>query len=99
MSELHSSKEGLKGRVEEELKKREKLYFGFIPANEFTHSLFLVTISLSMVFCCTCYKYYKMRSKKRVGIKVEGEEISPTKSVKKNIKINQMSRITMRKKE
>jgi hypothetical protein len=57
-----NAKGGLKGKIEEELKSRGKYYFGFIPANSFTHSLFLITISLSMVCCCTCYKYYKKRT-------------------------------------
>lgn len=59
--------EGLKQRMEEEIKKRTKYYLGFIPANEFTHLLMLISVALLLVLICTCWKYYKNRTAKKEG--------------------------------
>lgn len=52
----------LKKQVEEELGKRQKYYFGIIPANKFTHVIFLISIALLLVLCCTCFKYYNRKN-------------------------------------
>jgi hypothetical protein len=74
---VEKGKEGedLRKKVEEEMVKRQKYYFGVIPVNEFTHTLMLVGIAILMVIVCTCWKYYS-----RKGQKKEGEQESQDKS-------------------
>ena len=55
----------LKKQVEEELNKRQRYYFGIIPANKFTHTIFLITIALLLVLCCTCWKYFQKKGEKK----------------------------------
>ena len=43
------------------MEKRQKYYLGFIPANQFTQMMILITVSIIMITFCTCWKYYNMR--------------------------------------
>ena len=43
------------------MEKRQKYYLGFIPATQFTQMMLLITVSIVMITCCTCWKYYNMR--------------------------------------
>lgn len=56
--------------MDEEISKRTKYYFGIIPANEFTHLMFLISIALLIVMICTCWKYYKNKSAKKEEQKI-----------------------------
>jgi hypothetical protein len=60
----HGEGEEIKRRVEEEVEKRTKYYFGIIPANQWTHLIMLISISLILVMLCTCWKYFQMRKMK-----------------------------------
>ena len=51
----------IKKRIDSEMEKRQKYYLGFIPANQFTHMMILIAVTVMMITCCTCFKYYNMR--------------------------------------
>lgn len=46
-------------QIEDELKKREKYYFGFIPASMINQTTIMITISLLFLTSITCCKYYR----------------------------------------
>ena len=64
LSNMEKGKEGeeFRKKVDEEMAKRQKYYFGFIPANKFTHIMMLITIAVFLVVICTCWKYYNKKN-------------------------------------
>ena len=69
-----NSKGKIKDQIEEQLNKRKVYYFGIIPADMFSHTTILVTISVTVVCLCTWWKYYKMDSERRQAKKLKLKE-------------------------
>ena len=49
--------EELKQKFDDEIAKRQKYYFGFIPANKFSFTAVVIIAGMVLVLICTCFKY------------------------------------------
>jgi hypothetical protein len=49
--------EEFKKKIDDEIAKRQKYYFGFIPANKFSFTAVVIGAGMILVLICTCFKY------------------------------------------
>jgi hypothetical protein len=72
--QIGKESEELKKKMDVEMEKRQKYYFGFIPASKFSQLMIFVCVTIFMITMCSCWKYYNKKSEKEEEKKESGKE-------------------------
>lgn len=99
------SKGNIEGQIDDEIKKRQKYYFGIIPASMVNHTTVLITVSMLMMMCCTCFRLFKANSqdiaqrlKKKRNQEEDSQEDEPMIKQKGSISRKNMAKLVKKAK-